>query len=72
MRVPMADVEPNFLSRQIERLVSDIAGLRDDMRVLTANGDRQDSTLTRLLDEMRAVYAQVARMGDRIRKMEET
>jgi hypothetical protein len=68
----MADVEPNFLSRQIERLVSDIAGLRDDMRVLTANGDRQDSTLTRLLDEMRAVYAQVARMGDRIRKMEET
>jgi hypothetical protein len=33
---------------------------------------RQDLTLTRLLDEMRAVYAQVARMGDRIRKMEET
>jgi hypothetical protein len=35
----MTDVDPNFLSRQIERLVSDIAALRDDMRVLSANGD---------------------------------
>jgi hypothetical protein len=56
---------------EAERLVSDIAALRDDMRVLPMVF-RQDSTLTRLLDEMRAVYAQVARMGDRIRKMEET
>jgi chromosome segregation ATPase len=76
----------SFLGRQIERLVTDVASLRDDMRVLTAitmriDGQlgrtdaqlvRTDSVLAALLEETRATHAQIARMNDRIRKLEDT
>jgi ubiquinone biosynthesis protein UbiJ len=60
-----------FLARQIERLVSDVASLRDDMAVLTAMVMRQDGTLAAVLQETRATHAQIARMNDRIRKLED-
>jgi hypothetical protein len=62
----------NFIARQIERLVSDVAGVRDDMAVLTSIVLRQDGTLTALLQETRATHAQIARMNNRIHKLEDT
>jgi hypothetical protein len=68
----MADtIDLTFIARQNERLVTDMAGLRDDMRVLTAIVMRTDSVLGTLLEEVRATHAQINRMNDRIRKIED-
>jgi ubiquinone biosynthesis protein UbiJ len=67
----MTDPDLNFLARQVERLINDVGSLRDDMRVLTAMVLRQDHTLARLVEEVRAVHEQISRMNDRIRKLED-
>ncbi len=50
-------VDLQFLSRQIQRLTSDVASLRDDMQILTSIVLRQDGTMTALLQETRATDA---------------
>lgn len=45
-------VDLNFLARQLQRLTTDVASLRDDMQVLTSIILRQDGTLTSLLQEL--------------------
>ena len=47
-------VDLAFLARQNERIMRDIAGLKDDMNVLTSIVLRQDGTLNALLQEVRA------------------
>lgn len=42
-------VDLPFMSRQLQRLTSDVASLRDDMQVLTSIVLRQDGTMTSLL-----------------------
>lgn len=42
-------VDLNFLARQLQRLTTDVASMRDDMQVLTSIVLRQDGTLTALL-----------------------
>jgi chromosome segregation ATPase len=66
----LADPDLNFLARQIERLLTEIASLRDDMAVLTAMVMRLDGSHAALLQETRATHAQITRMNDRIRKLE--
>jgi hypothetical protein len=71
MRVSkLADADLNFLARQNERILTEVASLRDDMAVLTAMVMRLDGSHTTLLQETRATHAQIARMNDRIRKLE--
>ena len=65
-------VDLNFLARQLQRLTTDVASLRDDMQVLTSIVLRQDGTLTGLLQETRATHTQIQRMNDRIRDIETT
>lgn len=67
----MTEPDLTFIARQIERLVNDVASLRDDIGVLTAIVLRQDGTLTALLHEIRVTHTQIARMNDRIRKLED-
>jgi hypothetical protein len=43
-----------FIARQLERVLTDIASLRDDMTVLTAIVMRLDNTSAAVLTEMRA------------------
>lgn len=61
-------IDLNFLARQLQRLTTDVASLRDDMQVLTSIVLRQDGTLTALLQETRAT--QIQRMNERIRALE--
>jgi hypothetical protein len=63
----MAEVDLNFLARQIERLIP----LCDDVAVLTAMVMRLDASQNALLQEVRAVHSQIARMNDRITKLED-
>ncbi|HEY7299132.1 MAG TPA: hypothetical protein VH684_14600 [Xanthobacteraceae bacterium] len=57
----MAEPDLNFIAKQNERLITDMASLRDDMRVLTAIVMRLDSSMGALTQEMRATHAQMAR-----------
>jgi hypothetical protein len=52
-------IDLNFLARQLQRLTTDFASLRDDVQVLTSIVLRQDGTLTALLQETRATHAQI-------------
>jgi len=60
----------NFLARQLQRVVTDVGSLRDDMQVLTSIVLRQDGTLTALLQETRATHIQIRRMNEHIRQLE--
>jgi hypothetical protein len=66
----LTDPDLNFIARQNEPILTDIASLRDDMAVLTAMVMRLDGSHTTLLQETRATHAQIARMNDCIRKLE--
>jgi hypothetical protein len=68
--ITLADPDLNFLARQIERVLTEVSSLRDDMSVLTAMVMRLDGSHTALLQETRATHAQIARMNDRMRKLE--
>ena len=67
------DVLPDlqFLQVAAQRQQTDVIGLRDDMRVLTAIVMRLDGSHSVLLDELRATHAQIARLIDRVRKLED-
>ena len=67
----MTDADINFLARQSERIMSEIASLRDDAAVLISIVLRLDGSMTAVLQEMRATHTQIARMNDRIRKLED-
>jgi hypothetical protein len=61
----------HLLLTAVKRQQADITGFRDDMRVLTAMVTRLDNSHSMLLDELRATHAQVARLIDRVLKIEE-
>jgi hypothetical protein len=67
----MVDPDLNFIARQIERLTRDNAVARDDNRVLTAIVMRVDTNQAAMLDELRAMHAQIARMNDRVCQLED-
>ena len=66
----MTDPDLNFFARQNERILTEIASLRDNMTVLTAMVMRVDGSHAALLQETRATHVQIARMNDRVRKLE--
>lgn len=59
-----------FLAKQQIRILSEIGILRDDMTVLSAIVRRMDATIGGLLEEIRAVHAQYARMDHRVSRLE--
>jgi hypothetical protein len=67
--IKLTDPDLNFLARQSERILTEVASLRDDMAVLTAMVMRLDGSHAALLQETRATHVQIARM-DRIRRLE--
>jgi hypothetical protein len=67
----MVEVDLNFIARQLERLISDIAMMRDELRVQGAIIMRLDSGQSAMLTELRATRDQISRMNDRVRKLED-
>ena len=58
----MSEREPvtlEFLARQQDRKLAELASLRDDVNVLTAIIQRLDTKVIRLLAEIRATHSQV-------------
>jgi hypothetical protein len=66
----MTDADLTFITRQFDRLMTDVSSLRDDVNVLTAIVLRLDGSQSALLTEVRAVHSQISRMNDRVRKLE--
>ena len=67
-----------YIGRTLQRLTSEVASLRDDMKVLTAivlrhetMMQRLDETLNGILAQITAMVAQNARVVDRLRALEE-
>jgi hypothetical protein len=77
--VVMAEaVTLEFLAKQLERVLTEQASLREDMHVLTSIVLRHDNTLTRMSEEirdmlgqMRAMVTQHQRFDQRLRRLEE-
>jgi hypothetical protein len=60
-----------FIARQLERLVNDMAGLKDDMVVVMARLDRLDATTHSLVTEVRAMHSRHERVARRVERLEE-
>jgi len=70
----MADDETitlQFLARQNERLLNEVLTLKDEILVQGATTRRLDVGQSAMLDELRAIRAQITRMNDRITKLED-
>jgi hypothetical protein len=65
------EVDRAFIPRQLERLVNDMAGLKDDMVVVMARLDRLDATTHSLVTEVRAMHGRHDRVARRVERLEE-
>ena len=67
----MPDVDLNFLARQNERILHDLAGVRDELRVQGAMIMRLDGAVASLSEQVQVVHNQIGRINDRLRKLED-
>ena len=67
----MAKVDLEFLTRQFERVISDLATLKDDAMLVMARLDRIDATVQSLVVEVRAMHSRHERVARRVERLEE-
>ena len=60
-----------YIGRALQLLTTEVAGLRDDMHVLTAIVQRLDNSQGRMLEELRAMHSQTFALEQRVRQLEE-
>lgn len=75
--MPDEPISLEFLGRQQERLLGEMASMReemasfrDDMQVLTAMVIRLDGTIGLVLKELRAMHSQHQRLANRVGRLE--
>ena len=68
----MADPSLILILQCAEQNATRLDALYDEVRVQGAILQRVDNTLSGLVAEIRATHAQMSRMQDRLRKVEET
>jgi hypothetical protein len=67
----MPEVDPALIARQLQRLVNDMAGLKDDMTGVMSRLDRLDATTHSLVTEVRAMHSRHDRVVRRVERLEE-
>ena len=67
----MAEITLDFLAAQQDKILQEIATMRDDMRVMAAMIQRLDGTMIGVLNEVRAEHARYERLDRRVRAVEE-
>jgi hypothetical protein len=60
-----------YIGRGLQRLSTEVASLRDDMKVLTAIVLRHEETVIRVLEQITTMVGQNARIVDRLRGVED-
>jgi hypothetical protein len=66
------DVSLEFLARQLERVLSRLGAIEDQITVLTGMAIRHDGALTGLATEFRGLVQSVGRIDHRLRKLEDS
>ena len=66
---PQADL--SLIARQQRQVLAEMGVMRDDMSVKMAILPRLDGTVMGLVNEVRAVHSQHARLAKRVRDLEE-
>ena len=73
----MAEIDLEFIARQLERVLSEMtgfrnemAGFRDDMTVVMARLDRIDVTTQSMVTEVRAMHSRHDRLARRMDRIE--
>ena len=66
----MAGVDLELVARQLERVLGELAGFRDDMTVVMARLDRIDATTQSLVNEVRAMHSRHGRLARRVDRLE--
>lgn len=64
-------VTPEFLGKQLERVITEQNSTRDDLRILTTIVLRLEGTLNGVLDQLHAMVSQHQRFDARLRPLEE-
>jgi chromosome segregation ATPase len=70
-KTALTEITLEFVLGRVERVLEEIAELRDDMRVTAAICERVDGTLQRLINEVRAEHSRFDRLDRRVRELEE-
>jgi hypothetical protein len=65
----MAKIDLEFLARQIERVITDLATLKDDAMVVMARLDRIDASLQSLVVEVRAMHSRHERLARQVERV---
>ena len=61
----------HFLARQNERILHDLADVRDELRVQGAMIMRLEGAVASLSEQVHGVHNQIGRINDRVRKLED-
>jgi len=67
----MADVDFNFLARQNERILYDLAGVGDELRVQGAMTLQLEWAVASLPEQVHVVHNQIGHINDRLRQLED-
>ena len=68
----MTEPDLSFIARQLERVLQELANLRDAVDVLTAMSVRHESSIQTVVQELQAIYRHNARANERFRKLEDS
>lgn len=66
----MPEITLDFIAKQQTLMLDELGQFRDDMRVMAAILQRLDGTLQGLVSEVRATHQQIARLVQRLEKLE--
>jgi hypothetical protein len=58
-------IDLGYIGQELQRLTTEVAGLRDDMHVLTAIVQRLDNSQGRTLEDLRGMHRQYSRLNVR-------
>jgi ubiquinone biosynthesis protein UbiJ len=67
----VAKFDLELLARQIEWVINEVAGLKDDVSVVLARLDRVNTTTHSLVVEVRAMHSRHERLSRRVDRIEE-
>ena len=65
----MADIDPDILARQMERLLTEMQGMREEMGSIYAELNSVRAEMANMRDEIRALSITVLRMDGSVQAM---
>jgi predicted nuclease with TOPRIM domain len=67
----MTEPDLSFIASQLERVLQELASLRDAVDALTAMSVRHESSIQTVVQELQAIHRHNARANERFRKLED-